>query len=100
MKNILVAAALVAATIVGAGAAQAGQGIPNLPAQPVVSASAPAVIGEAYPAFGAAATPVVSARIADVTVGQNYPTIAAPHQATRFAQVGQVQGHSASPTNG
>ncbi|MCF3947945.1 hypothetical protein [Acidiphilium iwatense] len=94
MKNILAVAALAVATIAGAGAAQAGQGIPNLLAQPVVSASAPAVIGEAYPAFGAAATPVVSARIADVTVGQNYPTIAAPHRATRFAQIGQTQGRS------
>lgn len=94
MKNVFVAAALAAVTLAGAGAAQAGQGIPNLPAQPVVASSVPAVMGQGYPAFGAPASRVVSPRIADVTVGQNYPTIVAPHRTTRLAQVGQAQGRS------
>lgn len=93
MKNVFVAAALAAATLAGAGAAQASQ-IPNLPAQPVVASSVPAVMGEGYPAFGAPASRVVSPRIADVTVGQNYPTIVAPHRTTRFARIGHDQGRS------
>lgn len=109
MRNLMIAATLAIATIAGAGTAMAGEGIPALPAQPLVSATAPSVAGQAYPTFGSRHRPVVSDQFTAVTGGQNYPTFAAPHQTSRLAssQIGRVNGPVAtasiatsSPTHG
>ncbi len=75
MNKIIVAGAL--AAILGAGSvAYAGQGIPNLPAQPIVAQTDTGVIGQSYPTFTGVAQPVVSLQFAANATGQNYPSFA------------------------
>lgn len=69
--------AAVVAVVLGAGAvAHAGQGIPNLPAQPIIAQSHAGVIGQSEPVFTGARLPVVSLRVASRAVGQDYPQFA------------------------
>jgi hypothetical protein len=81
MNKIIVAGAL--AAILGAGSvAYAGQGIPNLPAQPIVAQTDAGVMGQSDPNFTGTAQPVVSLQFAANATGQAYPAFA-PAPGTR-----------------
>lgn len=90
MNKMIAAASFAIAILAGAGTAYAGsmvgQGIPSLTNQPIVSLSAPTVTGEAYPAFGAADAPVISAQPASQFANEGAPNFAVPKHASRFAQ--------------
>lgn len=97
MNKIIAAGSFAIAILAGAGTAYAGsivgQGIPVMPNQPLVSLSSPVVVGEAYPAFGTPATPVISAQTSARVAGEAYPNFIAPQHATRYAQtqIGAVE---------
>jgi hypothetical protein len=98
-------AATVAASLLGAGAiAQADQGIPVMPALPVVSQTAPGVMTGAMPQFNSIPTPVIAARAATNSYGENAPTFAIPTSdgasGVAYAQIGRIQGLGVpEPTN-
>lgn len=99
MNKFILAAAL-ATGIFGFGAvAQAGEGIPNLPAQPLRAQTVQGVIGQGMPSFGGTATPVVSARFADSgVIGEGGAAFVNPARTSQsgvaYAQIGRPQGAS------
>jgi hypothetical protein len=94
MKHLTFAAAFALITLAGAGSAFADQGIPVLPAQPLVSSAATGVIGEAYPTFQVAGSPVISEPVIPTNGAQSYPNFATPDNSTQLAQaqIGSNQG--------
>ncbi|HQT85515.1 MULTISPECIES: hypothetical protein [Acidiphilium] len=101
MKNLTFAAAFALITLAGAGSALADQGIPVVPAQPLVSSAAAGVTGEAYPAFRVAGAPVISEPANPGNGAQSYPNFATPHSSAKLAQsqIGLAQGNVATAFN-
>lgn len=94
MTRLITFAALAMAATTSIGIALADQGIPNVPARPVISMTAPGVAGEGYPLFGGQTRPVVSERSASNAGYQSYPDFIVPSSNERLgaAQLGRVQG--------
>ena len=78
MNKFMIAATLVIGMAGFTAIAHADQGIPNLPAQPLVAQQMVSAAGEQYPTFSDDTTPVVSERVVANNGGQNYPTFANP----------------------
>lgn len=88
MNKFITFAAFGIAAVTSVGIALADQGIPNLPAQPLVSMTAPGVVGQAYPVFGGAQRPVVAERFDTDRGSQSYPDFTPP---SRIGQRGNIQ---------
>ncbi|MCW8308211.1 hypothetical protein AruPA_14315 [Acidiphilium sp. PA] len=101
MKHVSLAAAFVLMSLAGAGTALADQGIPVVPAQPLVSSAANGVAGEAYPSFRVAGVPVISEPANPGNGAQTYPTFATPRSPAKLAQsqIGLVQPGFATAFN-
>lgn len=101
MKNLTFAAAFAVISLAGAGNALADQGIPVVPAQPLVSSAASGVTGEAYPAFRVAGAPVISEPANPGNGAQTYPNFATPKSTAKLAQsqIGLAQAGFATAFN-
>lgn len=88
MNKIFLAVTVAAGILSWSSLARAGQGILVMPEQPFVAQTPPDVIGQSYPAFTGATTPVVSIRIATSVAGQSYPTFVGQiRQSQSFGQI-------------
>lgn len=75
MNKMIVVAAV--AAVLGAGSvAYAGEGIPNLPAQPIVAQVDTGVMGQSDPHFTGVPHQLVALQFAANTAGQDYPRFA------------------------
>lgn len=94
-RTKIIFATMVAVCSLELGAvAYAGEGIPMLPPQPLVSQTSTTVIGQSMPKFNAAMEPVVTAKFANKVIGQNGPHFVDQKQPSgaSYAQIGLPQG--------
>ncbi len=98
MNRINLAVAVAVVTFGITATAWADQGIPVLPANPVMSQTMITGGGEQYPTFATQGAPVVSERVLADNGGQTYPTFVNPtNGGTRadYAAIGTVNGANA-----
>jgi hypothetical protein len=96
MNTMIIAAAAVAAVLGAGSVAYAGQGIPNLPAQPIVAQADTGVMGQSYPTFTGVPHQLVALRFAANTAGQDYPRFA---PVTAVPAVGSTVEYAQLPAN-
>lgn len=100
MTRFIIAVGIATTIAAFGGTARADMGIPNIPAQPLITQTAPGVVTEAMPSFVGVTQPVVTERFAQNVLSGAMPSFIAPTEngsgGVAYAQIGRVR--STAPT--